>query len=40
MDTADFIDRVYSLRDVNIDEPKVKVGIDYGKTTVDVCKHL
>ncbi len=46
MDTAEFIDRGCSLRDMNKDESKVKVGIDYGKsflkvspkTTVDYSK--
>ncbi len=46
LDTPSFIDRICSLRDMNKNESKVKVGIDYNKsllkvppkTTVDNCK--
>ncbi len=31
LDLAEFMDRVSSLRDMNKDESKVKVGINYGK---------
>ncbi len=36
METALFIDRVCSLRDMNKEESKVKVGINYGKSFLKV----
>ncbi len=37
LDTAEFIDRVCSLRDMNKRESKVKVGINYGESFLKVC---
>ncbi len=34
--TTEFIDRVCSLRGMNKERSKVKVGIDYGKSTLKV----
>ncbi len=36
LDTAEFIDRVFSLRGMNKKESKVKVGINYGKSFLKV----
>ncbi len=36
MDTAEFIDRVCSLRGMNKEESKVKLGINYGKSFLEV----
>ncbi len=40
MDMAEFIDRVCSLRDMNKDESKVKVGINYGKSFLKVSPKI
>ncbi len=36
MDTAEFIDRVRSLRGMNKEESKIEVGINYGKSFLKV----
>ncbi len=36
LDTAEFLDRVCSLRGMNKEESKVKVGINYGKSFLKV----
>ncbi len=37
LDTAEFIDRVCSLRGMNKEESKVKVGVNYGESFLKVC---
>ncbi len=39
LDTAEFIEMGCSLRDMNKDESKVKVGIDYGKSFLKVSSN-
>ncbi len=37
LDTAEFIDKVRSLRGMNKEESKVKVGVNYGDSFLKVC---